>query len=183
MTTTDAPLYGDKTLPEWDREWDPIPEWQNAYQDELKSLVGLYRFIQNGRIILIGVGTAEHGALAKRISDYRRPSPSGRRCRSGQYIYDNRHLLTVEVIVIGAVEDQDAVRLSKQLKPLMVERHKPTEQSSYRPSWARKQKHPVKKQSGSPKTPTAAVFISPAIKLPQGPPQVAKLHKAPASCA
>lgn len=163
MTTKDAPLYGDKTLPEWDQLWDPVPEWQNDYQDELKNYVGLYRFLQSGRILLIGVGTAEHGALAKRLSDYRRPSPSGRRCRSGEYIYDNRHLLTVEVIVIGAVGDKGAVRLSKQLKELMIERHKPTEQSSYRPSWARKQKHQIKKQSGAPKTPTSTVCFSTAI--------------------
>ncbi|MHC3128353.1 hypothetical protein OB03_14200, partial [Brevundimonas sp. GN22] len=110
MKIKDAPLYGDKTLSEWDQRWVPIPEWQNAYQDELKNYVGLYRFLQNGRILLIGVGTAEHGALAKRLSDYRRPSPSGRRCRSGEYIYDNRHLLAVEVIVIGAVGDKGAVR-------------------------------------------------------------------------
>lgn len=81
--------------------------------------------MHNGRIILIGVGTAKHGALAKRLSDYRRPSSSGRRCRSGQYVYGNRHLLTVEVIVIGTVGDNDAIRQSKQLKQLMIERHKP----------------------------------------------------------
>lgn len=173
MTTKDAPLYGDMTLPEWDRKWEPVPNWQKDYQDDLKYRVGLYRFIQNGRIILIGVGTAEHGALAKRLSDYRRPSPSGRRCRSGEYIYDNRHLLTVEVIVIGAVGDKGAVRLSKQLKEQMIERHKPTEQGSYRPSWARKQTHSIQKQSGAAMSTASAVCRSPAIKLPLRPPQVA----------
>ncbi len=125
MTTTDAPLYGEKTLLEWDREWHPVPEWQNAYQDYLKRLVGLYRFIQNGRVILIGVGTAEHGALAKRLSDYTRPSPSGRRCRSGQYIYENRHLIKVELIVIDDIYDEQAAITARELKPLMIERHKP----------------------------------------------------------
>lgn len=125
MTTKDAPLYGDKTLPEWDQRWVPIPEWQNAYQDELKNFVGLYRFLQNGRILLIGVGTAEHGALAKRISDYRRPSPSGRRCHSGQYIYENRHRLQVEVMVVGDINDGQFAITANTLKPLMIERHKP----------------------------------------------------------
>lgn len=125
MTTTDAPLYGDRTLPEWDRNWDPVPNWQKGYQDDLKYLIGLYRFTKNGRVMLIGVGTAKHGALAKRLSDYRRPSPSGRRCRSDQYIYENRHRLKVEVLVNGTVGDKGAVRLSKQLKALMIERHKP----------------------------------------------------------
>lgn len=93
MTTTDAPLYGDKTLLEWDRNWHPVPEGLKSFQDHLKYLVGLYRVMLNGRVLLIGVGTAEHVALAKRLSDYRRPSPSGRRCRSGQYINENRTTL------------------------------------------------------------------------------------------
>jgi len=125
MTTKDAPLYGDMTLPEWDRKWEPVPNWQKDYQDDLKYRVGLYRFIQNGRIILIGVGTAEHGALAKRLSDYRRPSPSGRRCRSGQYIYENRHRLKVEVMVVGDINDEQFAITARTLKPLMIERHKP----------------------------------------------------------
>jgi len=125
MTTTDAPLYGDKTLSEWDRKWEPVPNWQKDYQDDLKYRVGLYRFLENGRILLIGVGTAEHGALAKRISDYRRPSPSGRRCHSGQYIYENRHRLQVEVMVVGDVNNEQAAITARELKPLMIERHKP----------------------------------------------------------
>jgi len=125
MTTTDAPLYGEKTLLEWDQEWHPVPEWQNAYQDELKYLVGLYRFIQNGRVILIGMGTAEHGALAKRLSDYTRLSPSGRRCRSGQYIYENRHRLKVEVAVVGDILSERYAITTRTLKPLMIDRHKP----------------------------------------------------------
>ena len=125
MTTTDAPLYGDKTLPEWDQKWDPVAEGLMSFQDDLKYLVGLYRIMQNGRVLLIGVGTAEHGALAKRLSDYRRPSPSGRRCRSGQYINDNRDRLQVEVLVIGAVGDKQAAKLARRLKVLMIERHKP----------------------------------------------------------
>jgi len=100
MTTKDAPLCGDKTLPEWDRLWDPVPNWQNAFQDDLKYLVGLYCITLNGRVMLIGVGTAKHGALAKRLSDYRRPSPSGRRCRSGEYIYENRARFKVELLVV-----------------------------------------------------------------------------------
>lgn len=125
MTTTDAPLYGDKTLPQWDRLWDPTPEGLKSFQDHLKYLVGLYRITLNGRIILIGVGTAKHGALAKRLSDYRRPSPSGRRCRSGQYIHENRHRLQVEVLVIDNVNEEQAAITARQLKPLMIEYHKP----------------------------------------------------------
>ena len=30
MTTTDAPLYGDKTLREWDQDWDP---YRNGKRD------------------------------------------------------------------------------------------------------------------------------------------------------
>ncbi len=75
--------------------------------------------------MLIGVGTAKQGALAKRLSDYRRLSPSGRRCRSGQYIYDNRHLMKVEVLVIGDVNDKQAAKLARRLKVPMIERHNP----------------------------------------------------------
>ena len=103
----------------------PVPEWQKGYQDDLKHLVGLYRFLQNGRAMLIGVGTAQQGALAKRLSDYRRPSPSGRLCRSGQYIYENRHLLRAEVLVIGDVNDEQVARTSLRLKTHMIKRHKP----------------------------------------------------------
>ena len=125
MMTTDEPLYGDKTLPEWDQDWRPVPEGLKSFQDHLKFLVGLYRVMKNGRVLLIGVGTAEHGALAKRLSDYRRPSPSGRRCRSGQYINDNLDRLQVEVLVTGDVNEEHAAITARQLKPLMIERHKP----------------------------------------------------------
>lgn len=125
MTTTDAPLYGDKTLHDWDREWVPVPEGLKSFQDHLKFRVGLYRVMQNGRVLLIGVGTAEHGALAKRLSDYRRPSPSGRLCHSGQYIYENRTRLKVEVLVVGDVNDKQAAKLARRLKVPMIERHKP----------------------------------------------------------
>lgn len=125
MTTTGAPLYGDKTLAQWDRKWESTPEGLRSFQDHLKHLVGLYRITLNGRVILIGVGTAKHGALAKRLSDYKRPSPSGRRCRSGHYIHENRARLKVEVLVIGDVIDEQAAITARQLKPLMIEHHKP----------------------------------------------------------
>ncbi len=125
MTTTDAPLYGDKTLAEWEQDWRPETDGLKSFQDHLKFLVGLYRVMQNGRVLLIGVGTAEHGALAKRLSDYRRPSPSGRLCHSGHYINANRHRLQVEVLVTGNVHEEQAVITARQLKPLMIERHRP----------------------------------------------------------
>lgn len=150
MTTTDAPLYGDKTLAEWDQDWHPVPEGLKSFQDDLKYLVGLYRVMHNGRVLLIGVGTAEHGALAKRLSDYRRPSPSGRRCRSGQYVYENRNDLKVEVIVVGAAGDKESVQLSKELKKRMIERHKPAKQGSYRARPPREPKPPpLKVQTSS----------------------------------
>lgn len=125
MNTENTALIEGKTLAEWDQDWDLRPDGLLTYQHGLKELIGVYRIIENGRVIFIGVGTAPKVGIAKRISDLIRPSPSGRRYRSGQYVYENRHKLQIEVLIVGEVGNEAAARASKALKQAMIERDRP----------------------------------------------------------
>lgn len=56
----------------------------------------------------VGVGTDRDGGLAKRLSDFRRPSPSGRNHHAGELINENLNLLEVEVLITGTGSDPHA---------------------------------------------------------------------------
>ena len=78
MKTNEPRLHDGKTLIEWDRLWVRVPDGLKEYQPDLRSKAGLYRVLQNGMVMAIGTGTDKGGGLAKRLSDFFRPSWSGR---------------------------------------------------------------------------------------------------------
>jgi hypothetical protein len=122
--TSDQPLsIGGKTIDEWDRLWVKVAAGLDNYQPKLRYGVGLYRVFYNGQIVALGTGTDKGGGLAKRLSDFRRPSPSGRNHYAGGRINANLARLEVEVLITGS--DQNAREIGRQLKAPMMQRHRP----------------------------------------------------------
>lgn len=123
MTHTESLLIGQKAIEEWDREWKLVAGGLKAYQPKLRRIVGLFRVRRGSQIMFIGQATELKGGLAKRLSDHHRPGTGGRNYRAGRLIYEHRHELVVEVLMVGV--GTSAQSLSRALKPTMLERHKP----------------------------------------------------------
>jgi hypothetical protein len=121
MTNTEAPLIGGKSLEEWDRGWNTVEHGLTRLQSDLRDKAGLYRIRHNGRIMALGVGTDKGGGLRKRLSDFRRPSPSGRGHHAGALIHEHLTELTVQVLITGT--GREAREVAKQLKRPMLLRH------------------------------------------------------------
>ncbi|WP_292039751.1 MULTISPECIES: hypothetical protein [unclassified Brevundimonas] len=123
MATTDAPLYGEKTLLEWDRLWVRVPNGLKAKQRHLRSKLGLIRCTLNGRVMYIGTAADRRAGIAKRLYDFIRKSPSGRNHYAGRKIYENRENLEVDVIYTGT--SFDGQNLAEALKTPMIRLHRP----------------------------------------------------------
>lgn len=124
MTKVQSSPIGGKRIEEWDRLWEPVPEGLTRYHPELRHKVGLYRVFLGNKISALGTGVGRNGGLAKRLSDFRRPSSSGRRHYAGQLIHERLDELRLEVLVTGA--DAKAREYALRLKPQMVWLHRPT---------------------------------------------------------
>lgn len=116
-------LFGDKTVEEWDLEWVKVPGALRQSQRQLRDQIGLYRVTLRGEIVAIGVGTDKRGGLAKRFSDFRRPSPSGRNHHAGRLSYEHRKEVEMEVLITG--DRHSSPEIAKQLKTPMIRRHRP----------------------------------------------------------
>jgi hypothetical protein len=123
MTSLEALLVGGKTVAEWDLLWRPVKDGLKRVQPSLRHKVGLYRILYKGQVVALGGGTDKSGGLAKRLSDFFRPSPSGRQHYAGQLINSNLSSLEVEVLIIGA--DRLAREIARQLKGPMIRFHRP----------------------------------------------------------
>ena len=123
MTKVQSSPLGGKRIEEWDRLWEPVPEGLTRYHPELRHKVGLYRVFLGNKISALGTGVGRNGGLAKRLSDFRRPSSSGRRHYAGRLIREHLDELRVEVLITGF--DAHAREVAMQVKPLMIRRHRP----------------------------------------------------------
>lgn len=123
MTNIEPPSIGGKTIEEWDRSWVRVDGGLKRPQPNLRHQVGLYRASLKGQVMAIGAGTARGGGLAKRLSDFRRLSPSGRNHHAGELINANLDRLEVEVLVTGS--DRHAREIGRQLKTPMIRLHQP----------------------------------------------------------
>jgi len=123
MTNDQPLLIGGRTIEEWDRLWVKVDGGLDSYHRPLRYKVGLYRISCKGQIMALGTGTDKDGGLAKRLSDFRRPSPSGRNHHAGELIHENLNLLDVEVLITGS--DAHAREIGRQLKTPMMRRHRP----------------------------------------------------------
>ncbi|RYY22660.1 MAG: hypothetical protein EOP62_22625 [Sphingomonadales bacterium] len=119
----DSPLLVDgKTVEEWDRSWIKVPHGLKHHQRDLRDKVGLYRINLGHRTVAIGTGTDKGGGLAKRLSDFRRKSPSGRNHYAGRLIYEHLDRLEVDVLITGGRYEPETGR---QLRTPMIRRHRP----------------------------------------------------------
>ena len=123
MKTNELHLHGDKTRAQWDRLWVRVPGGLKEYQPDLRYKVGLYRVLLNGVVMAIGTGTDKGGGQAKRLSDFHRPSWSGRNHYVGRQIYAHRDRLVVEVLIVGS--DKEAREIARGLKKPMIHHHRP----------------------------------------------------------
>lgn len=123
MQKTEPSKIGGKTVEEWDRQWVPVAGGLKHHQPKLNDTVGLYRVSFKGQIMALGTGTDKSGGLAKRLSDFHRPSASGRTHYAGERINDELDQLEVEVLVTG--KGMHAREVGRQLKTPMIRLHKP----------------------------------------------------------
>ncbi len=123
MTKVEPSPIGGRAVEDWDRLWVTVDDGLKDYQPSLRNRVGLYRVSRNGVTMAIGTGTDKAGGLAKRLSDFHRPSPSGRNHHAGLLIYGARDSLKVEVLVTGS--DGYAREIGRQLKMPMTRLHEP----------------------------------------------------------
>lgn len=122
MQNEELPLFGGKTLDDWDLKWVTVPACLKDYQPQFRYLIGLYRVTLNGRTMVIGTGTDKSGGLSKRLSDLRRKSPSGRNHHAGRLIFADRDKLEVQVLITG---ERHEPALARKLKALMIPRYQP----------------------------------------------------------
>lgn len=118
-----SPKIGDSNIDEWEAEWVALKGGLRQRHHELDGLLGLYRLTLNGQDVAIGTGIDIRQGIPKRLYDFHRPSPSGRNHHCGQLIHQHRDQLEVQVLITGT--DRDAQRIARQLKAVMLERHKP----------------------------------------------------------
>jgi hypothetical protein len=123
MKKVEPKLIDGKTIEEWDQLWVRVEGGLRQNQPQLRWQVGVFRVSFRGEVVAIGVGTDKRGGLAKRFSDFRRPSPSGRNHHAGLLIYENRDLVEMEVLITG--HGPLAQEFAKQLKTPMIRRHRP----------------------------------------------------------
>lgn len=123
MTKIQPLLIGGKTIEDWDRLWVVVEGGLKRPQPKLRHQVGLYRVSLKGRIMAVGAGTDKVGGLAKRLADFRRPSPSGRNHHAGELINANLDLLEVEVLITGS--NRHAREIGQLLKTPMIRLHQP----------------------------------------------------------
>ena len=124
MTNIKPLVIGGKTLEDWDREWVQLDGGLRQPHPKLRYTVGLYRASLGGQIVVIGTGTDKGGGLAKRLSDFRRPSPSGRDYYAGERLHEDLDRPRVEVLITG--HGLQAREIAQQLKTPMILRHKPS---------------------------------------------------------
>jgi hypothetical protein len=123
MQFIERPLIGGKSIEEWDQQWVRVDGDLKCYHPELRHAVGLYRLWLNGQIVVIGTATGKAGCLAKRLSDFIRPSPSGRNYPAGRRVHGRRQELLAEVLIVDS--DRHARAIARQLKAPMMQLHKP----------------------------------------------------------
>lgn len=114
------PEFGGKTLQQWDADWLPVEGGFTVLHSDLRRHVGLFRASFGNIIMYIGKAVeVKNGGLRKRLSDFRRASPSGREHHGAMRIHDHLKELDLHVLITGTVE------LAELLKSAMITRHVP----------------------------------------------------------
>jgi len=102
----EQPKFGGKTLEEWDDKWVPVEGGFTLLHSELRHHVGLFQACLGDGIMYIGKAVEkDNGGLRKRLSDFRRLSPSGREHYGALRIYDHLEELDLYVLLTGSAPD------------------------------------------------------------------------------
>ncbi|MFA4950040.1 hypothetical protein [Brevundimonas sp.] len=123
MKNDEPPPIDDLALSEREAQWRKVPGGLRLAQRNLRDQIGLYRIRYRGEVAVVGVATDKKGGLAKRFSDFTRPSPSGRNHHAGRLIYEHRNEVELEVLITG--DRHSSPDDAKRLKAPMIELHKP----------------------------------------------------------
>lgn len=114
------PQFAGKTLREWDTDWLPVEGGFTVLHSGLRHHVGLFQARLGRNIMYIGKAVeVDNGGLRKRLSDFRRASPSGREHHGAMRIHDHLNELDLHVLITGSVE------IAELLKSAMITRHLP----------------------------------------------------------
>ena len=118
------PEFAGKTLSEWDADWMPVKGGFTVLHSDLRHYVGLFQARLGGTIMYIGKAVeVDNGGFRKRLSDFRRPSPSAREHYGAMRICDHLHDPDLQVLITGT--DQRAVEIAELLRSAMIARHLP----------------------------------------------------------
>lgn len=118
------PEFAGRTLQNWDADWMLVKGGFTVVHSDLRHHVGLFRACLGGSNMYIGKAVeVDNGGLRKRLSDFRRESPSGREHHGAQRIYDHLDELDLQVLITGS--DQRAKEIAELLKLAMIVRHLP----------------------------------------------------------
>jgi len=123
-------VIGVRTVAEWDKRWQLVPDWRTADTPELRRGRGIVRFCLHGEVVAIARASDNQRGFVKKFSDYVRPSPSSRDHHMGKMIHDNRHDLVADIIITG--ENSDMERVNIDLKRAMVKLYRPVWSASER---------------------------------------------------
>lgn len=123
MDNPHNPLIAGLALEDWNSRWTPVSGGLTRYHSALRFEVGLFRLLLDGQIMVVGTGTDKSGGMAKRLSDFRRDSDSGRRHYAGQRIHEELDRLAVEVLITGS--GPQAREIARKLKEPMIRFHRP----------------------------------------------------------
>lgn len=114
------PEFAGKTLRQWDADWMPVKGGFAVLHSDLRHQVGLFQARLGGTIMYIGKAVeVDNGGFRKRLSDFRRPSPSAREHYGAMRICDHLHDLDLQVLITGTVE------IAELLRSAMIARHLP----------------------------------------------------------
>lgn len=90
----------------------------------LNKSIGLYKATLNNDVVYIGKATEwGNGGLTKRLRDYVRNSDSGRKCLSGQMMFNNKDNIQIQVLIVG--DGEDSVNTTECLEKLFIKEYNP----------------------------------------------------------
>ncbi|WP_144096734.1 hypothetical protein [Croceicoccus sediminis] len=114
---------GCKTVAEWEKLWEPLP---NAFSDDhsdLRNIVGLFRIILNGETKYIVRATEPKGGIAKGLRRISGPDQTGNRGYGARKVREHLDEVTVEILRVGSVGNSSEI--AKELKRELNRLHNP----------------------------------------------------------
>jgi flagellar biosynthesis GTPase FlhF len=117
-------FFGDKSLEQWNSEWQCIGNLKSADLTPYNSCVGVYRHWYHGDIVYVGrANELYNGGFRKRLSDYRRESDSARGHKSGQLIHEHLDEIITDILVVG--DTNEAVNITSLLEQQFIAKFDP----------------------------------------------------------